>query len=60
MDIIHNNITVFILGCMFIFFIYHFFLSIKKRDTAILYYCFYIAGLIIYFSLKYNFKFKII
>jgi len=55
-QVIHNNITVFVLGCLFIFFIYHISIIIEKKEPAILYYSLYVLFLMIYFSLKYEFN----
>lgn len=54
-QIIHNNISVFVLGCLFIFFIYHISIILEKKEPSILYYSLYVLFLMIYFSLKYEF-----
>ena len=53
---IHNNICIFVLGCLFIFFIYHISIILEKKEPAIIYYSFYVLFLMIYFSFKLDFE----
>ena len=55
-QVIHNNISVFVLGCLFIFFIYHISIILEKKEPSILYYSLYVLFIMIYFSLKYEFE----